>query len=215
MKLEKIYTTLTDYIKSNNVALLLNLKEELEKAIREETAYKTTSRTRVNALKRVASQNNARPALTGYSSQHGYEVVTDSYHFVAVHNPDMPLPLVATPEQLQELTVNRDEWIKEHGDIINARYPDMKQFIDFNKSEFEEIPQDTLNLNDLTQFIKLHKKDKEMYNLKDAYFNPQYIKNIVDVLGTDYKLYYKNNVSPLYFENSDGEIGLVLPCRKF
>lgn len=66
MKLETIYKDLVNIIEDDmNFIKTLKLKEKLEEAIRKETCYKTTSKTRVNAIKRVASNLEYRPALTG------------------------------------------------------------------------------------------------------------------------------------------------------
>lgn len=212
MKLETIYKELNDYMKTSDFTKLLRLKEKLEQAVRDETAYKTTSKTRVSAIKKIASHNNVRPALTGYGIQNGYQVVTDSYHLIAIHQDDMPLQLVATADELKELNINLDEWREKHGDVINAHYPDVKSIL--NYSDFEELAVDKLNMNDITQFIKLHDKT-DVYEFNGAYYQPQFIKNVVDVIGKDFRLFYKNNTSPLYFVNDNNEIGLVLPVRKY
>ena len=116
MKLETIYSDLLE-IMNNDMDFMkaLKLKEKLEKAIREETCYKTTSKTRVNAIKRVASKDKARPALTGYGIYEDYKVITDSYHLVFIKEENMPLKLVTTDKELTNKV--------GHENCINNNYP--------------------------------------------------------------------------------------------
>ena len=95
MKLETIYNELKDIMNNDmDFTKALKLKEKLEKAIREETCYKTTPKTRVNAIKRVASKMEDRPALTGYGICGDYKCVTDSYHAIMIKEDHIPLKLV-------------------------------------------------------------------------------------------------------------------------
>ena len=205
MKLETIYNDLKSLVKDNefNHKAYKTLLTKLEKAIREETAYRTTSRTRVNAIKRVASNSNVRPVLTGYSNQEGYQIVTDSYHLIAIHNPDMPLKLVTTDNEIADKI--------GHQNVIYGNYPNMSNILKYT-TENELEP---LNMDDLTAFCKLHKKDNELYTIGTQHFNPHYVKDIIDVLGTNYHIYYQGENRPLFFVNSDDEIGLVLPVRVY
>ena len=214
MKLETIYNELKEYTEEQNISKLLDLMSKIEKQIRLETCYKTSSKTRINAIKRVASKLNIRPALTGYSIQKGYKFVTDSYHLIAIKQEDMPLPLVATKSDLEELDIDYKKYMEEHGreSILNFDYPNVSQFLEFSRDN--ELPK--IDINDLTSFIKINKKDKNaLYEINGSQFNPQFIKNVIDVLGVDSKVYYQGEFKPLYFENDNNEIGLVLPCRKF
>lgn len=214
MKLETVYNELVEYTKEQNFSKLQNLMSKIEKAIREETSYKTTSKTRVNAIKRVASKQNIRPALTGYAIQNGYRIVTDSYHLIAIKQDDMPLPLVATKEQLQELGIDLEEYRQKYGreSVLNYIYPNVAHLIEFDRGQ--ELPM--IDMNDLTSFIKLHKKDEELYEINGCHFNPQFLKNVIEVLGAENtKIYFQGENKPLYFENDKNEIGLVLPIRKY
>ena len=209
MKLETIYNDLVEIIKDDmDFTKVLKLKEKLEKAIREETCYKTTNKTRINAIKRVASKMNERPALTGYGICGDYKVITDSYHAVMLKDDNIPLKLVTTDKELaNKVGINN---------CINANYPDFKNIINFNKNYYKTI---TLDFDDISQFYKLHNKnaEKELYKIEEQYFNIKYLKNVIDVLGTDLTIYLSNdNVNrPIYFENKKGELGLVVPIRKY
>ena len=209
MKLETIYNDLNEIIKDDmDFTKVLKLKEKLEKAIREETCYKTTSKTRINAIKRVASKMNYRPALTGYGICGDYKVITDSYHAVMLKDENIPLKLVTTDIDLaNKVGINN---------CINANYPNFSSFINFNKDYYKII---TLDFDDIAQFYKLHNKnaEKEPYKIEEQYFNIKYLKNVIDVLGTDLIIYLSidNENRPIYFENKKGELGLVLPIRKY
>lgn len=210
MKLETIYNELLDIMKNEmDFTKALKLKEKLEKAIREETCYKTTPKTRVNAIKRVASKLEIRPALTGYGICDDYKVVTDSYHAIMIHEDNMPLKLVTTDRELADKV--------GHENCINANYPNFTSFINFDKSNYGIS---NLDYDDIESFYKMHKKnaDKELYEIKGNFYNVIYLKNIIDVLGTDTTLYVPievNSNRPLYVINRNNEIGLVIPCKKF
>ena len=204
MKLEKIYEELLEIMRNDmNFSKALALKEKLEKAIREESCYKTSSKTRVNAIKRVASKGDARPALTGYGVYKDYKVVTDRYHLIAIKEENMPLKLVTTDKELANKV--------GYENTIVGNYPNMEHILKYDKSN--EL--DMIDLDDLESFCKMHKKDDEVYQIGEQYFNPHYVKNVIDVLGKDLKIYYQGENRPLFFVNDKGEIGLVLPIKKY
>lgn len=207
MKLETIYNDLVDIMNNDmNFEKALKLKEKLEKVIREETCYKTTSKTRVNAIKRIASKSKVRPALTGYGIYADYKCVTDSYHLVAIHEENMPLKCVTTDKELA------DKLGKEN--CIYGIYPNMEHVINFDKQYYNEI---TLDYDDVMQYYTLHKKnaENEPYEINGQYYNIIYLKNVIDVLGTDLTVYLpKEYTRPMYLVNKDNEIGLVLGIRK-
>ena len=204
MKLETIYGELLEIMKNDmDFTKAMSLKEKLEKAIREETCYKTSNKTRVNAIKRVASKMNDRPALTGYGIYEDYKCVTDSYHLIAIKEDNMPLKLVTTDSELAN-KVGKEN-------CICGNYPNMEMILKYDTSN--ELPM--IDLDDLESFCKMHKKDKEVYQIGEQYFNPHFVKNIVDVLGKDLKIYYQGENRPLFFVNDKDEIGLVLPIRKY
>lgn len=205
MKLETIYGELLDIMKNDmDFVKALSLKEKLEKAIREESCYKTSSKTRVNAIKRVASKMNDRPALTGYGIYEDYKCVTDSYHLIAIKEDNMPLKLVTTDNELAN-KVGKEN-------CICGNYPNMENILKFDKSNELEM----FNLDDLESTCKMGKKDKDiLFTIGTQTFNPQYVKNVIDVLGTNVKIYYQGEYRPLFFVNDKDEIGLVLPVKKY
>lgn len=205
MKLETIYGELLEIMKNDmDFVKALSLKEKLEKAIREESCYKTSSKTRVNAIKRVASKDNARPALTGYGIYEDYKCVTDSYHLIAIKEDNMPLKLVTTDNELAN-KVGKEN-------CINGNYPNMEHILKFDTSNELEM----FNLDDLESTCKMGKKDKDvLFTIGIQTFNPQYVKNVIDVLGTNVKIYFQGELRPLFFVNDKDEIGLVLPIKKY
>lgn len=208
MKIENIYNELVEMMKDDmNFQKALKLKEKLAKVIREEACYKTTSKSRVNAIKRVASKWNDRPALTGYGICDDYKVVTDSYHLVAIHEENMPLKLVTTDNELA------NEVGKEN--CICSNYPNVKHLLEFDKDNYVVT---ALNYNDIMSYYKMHKKNakEEPYEINENFYNITYLKNVIDILGTDLVVYVpKDYHRPMYLINKDNEIGLVLGVKKF
>ena len=208
MKLETIYNDLVDIMKNDmDFDKALKLKDKLEQAIRENTCYKTTSKTRVNAIKRVASKLDYRPTLTGYGIYEDYKCVTDSYHLIAIHEENMPLKLVTTDRELAKKV--------GYENCINGNYPNVKALLEFNKNDYNIIE---LDYDDIMSYYKLHKKDakEEPYKINGNFYDITYLKNVIDVLGTDLVVYLpkgKENARPMYLINKDNEMGLVLGIR--
>lgn len=208
MKLETIYNDLVDIMNNDmDFMKMTKLKNKLEQVIRDETCYKTTSKTRVNAIKKVASKVEYRPALMGYGICDDFKCVTDSYHAIMIHEENMPLKLVTTDDEL----INKVG--KENA--IYQTYPNFEHFINFDKTNYDVS---TLDYDDIAQFYKLHKKnaDDELYEIDGKLYNITFIKNVIDVLGENTKVYTStNDYRPMYIENEKGELGLVLPVKKY
>lgn len=209
IKLDTIYNELVEAMNDDmNVMKFLKLKDKLEQKIREETCYKTTSKTRVNAIKRVASKDNIRPVLQGYGIYEDYKCVTDSYHAIMIHEDKMPLKLVTSDNELA----------KKHGkeNCINGTYPDFKNLIpDYTSEEYEKTK---IDFNDIAQFYKLHKKNskEETYEINGVHVDINYLKNVIDVLGEDTEMYVpKKDYKPVVLVNKDNEKGIVLPIKKY
>lgn len=204
MKLETIYNELMEIMKNDmDFIKALSLKEKLEKAIREETCYKTTSKTRVNAIRRIASKDNSRPVLQGYGIFNDYKIVTDTYHLIAIKEDNMPLKLATTDNELAHKVGTEN--------CINGTYPNVESILKYDTSN--EL--DMIDLNDLESFCKMHKKDKELYKIGEQTVNPHFVKNIIDVLGKKVRIFYQGEYRPLFFVNDKEEIGLVLPVKTY
>lgn len=209
IKLETIYNDLVEAMNDDmNVMKFLKLKEKLEQKIREETCYKTTSKTRINAIKRVASKMNDRPVLQGYGICGDYKCVTDSYHAIMIHEDNLPLKLVTSDNELA----------KKHGkeNCINGTYPNFENIIpDYTSEEYEKVK---IDFNDIAQFYKLHKKNskEETYEIKGVHCDINFLKNVIDVLGEDTEMYVpKKDYKPIVLVNKDNEKGIVLPIKKY
>ena len=209
MKLDTIYNDLVDAMNDDmNVMKFLKLRDKLEQKIREETCYKTTSKTRINAIKRVASKMNDRPVLQGYGICGDYKCVTDSYHAIMIHENNMPLKLVTSDKKEAE----------KHGkeNCINGTYPNFKNLIPDVSEGFKKVE---LDFNDMQQFYKLHKKNakEETYTIDRFNVNIIFLKNVIDVLGTDVDIYVstESDYKPIVFINKDNEKGIVLPIKKY
>ncbi len=211
MKLETIYAEIKENIE--NPLGLVKLLEKIEDEIRTQTSFKTTPKTRVNAIKKVASKDKVRPILQGYAIQDEFKVVTDSYHAIAIHQDEMPLPLVATSDELEKLGFKSEEEYKEkygNTSLIPGVYPNLRQFWDFDKSNEIQV-----NLDDIEVFYKTNKDKKAGFEINGCTYKISYLKNLIDILGKDLKWYFTGEINPLYVVNSDGEIGLVLPFKTY
>jgi len=220
MTIETIYNEIKEITKDNDINYIkfIALRDKLEEEIRKNAAYKTTNKTRVNAIKKVASKEESRLALTGYGICGDYKCVTDSYHAIMIKQDEMPLPLVATDSDLEKLGIDKNEYKEKYGvtAIINATYPNMLNCITLDYDKSNEL---TLDVNDLIAFIKTNKKEiarnDAFYQIGEQTYNPIYVKNVIDVIGEDCKIYFQGINRPLYFVNDKEEIGIVLPVRKF
>lgn len=212
MKLESIYKEYVEIFNENDDFQLikyLKLKEKLEQAIREESCYKRTSKTRITAIKRIVkSVSDSRPALKGYGVFGDYKVITDTYHLIAIKDDVLPLKLVTTDKDLIEKVGKQN--------VIQYTFPNCEHFLNTDYSKLEEI---TVDCDDILAYYKMNhsskNKDQQLYTIKDNYYNINYLKNIIDILGTNIKVYYSGSYAPLYFVNESGEIGLGLPVKKY
>lgn len=223
MTIETIYNELKDIIFNDgyDVIKYAKLKENMEKEIRKNNSYKTSSKTRVNAILKVASKEDFRPVLTGYGVYNDYKVVTDSYHLIAIKEEVLPLPLVTS--DTEEAKKHRE--LYGDSSVVMGVYPNIQNIIDFKlldkeyletqlkNGDYEEL---TIDVNDLTSFIAMNKKDKKAtYKVGENNYNARFLKDIIDVIGKEAKLYTRGGVTPLYFINDKKEIGLALPIRNY
>ena len=150
-----------------------------------ETCYKTTCKTRVNAIKRIASKERAN--LTGYGVMDNYKVVTDTYHAIAIIDENIPLE-------------------------FKENFPDLHNSFNFNHEYYNTT---TIDFNDVMSHYKMYKNDLDKpYKIENVCVNVKYLKNIIDVLGKSITVYIPNNdYRPLYFKNNNDELGLLCPIK--
>lgn len=201
LKLEIIYNRIKDNI--GNKENLEKLLEDIKQAMREEVSLKHNSRARVNGIKRVASKLDIRPVLQGFGDIGEFKVVTDSYHAIFIKEDNMPLE-------------NKTEGYPNMEFVMNYERIDKGSIYESNESN--EIK---LNLKNILTHAKINntikKAEENLIEIGKYYYNVRYIKNIIDVLGVESLKAWEQSVSykGLYFDNDKGEIGLVLPVRKY
>lgn len=144
---------------------------------------------RENALKRII-KNVSDDNFKGYQPYNDFKIVTDKFCLVAIKEEDM------TPFE-----------------VMQAKY-DYLWFLTYHTSNQIQV-----DYMDLKAFYKLNNKEKELekrlYNINGCNYDIKLLKNVIDIIGETKKVYYLGKTSPLYFENNEGEIGLVLPTRTF
>ena len=144
---------------------------------------------RENALKRII-KNVKFDNFKGYQPYNDFKIVTDKFCLVAIKEENM------TPFE-----------------VMQAKY-DYLWLLTYDTSNQVQV-----NYEDLKAFYKLNNKEKDigkrLYNINGSKYDIKLLKNVIDIIGETEKVYYLGNTSPLYFENNEGEIGLVLPVRTF
>ena len=144
---------------------------------------------RENALKRIIKRVQY-DNFKGYQPYNDFKIVTDKFCLVAIKEEDM------TPFE-----------------VMQAKY-DYLWLLTYDTSNQVQV-----NYEDLKAFYKLNNKEKDLgkrlYNINGCNYDIKLLKNVIDIIGETEKVYYLGNTSPLYFENNEGEIGLVLPVRTF
>lgn len=189
MKLETILNELNKYFETDDINILSVLKDKLIKTIKLETCYKTTCKSRVNAIKKIASKDDYLPALTGYGVMDNYKVITDTYHAIAIIEDNIPLE-------------------------FKENFPDLHHAFNFNPEYYHPT---TIDFNDVMSHYKMYKNDlNNPYKIENVCVNVKYLKNIIDVLGESITVYVpNNNYRPLYFKNNNNELGLLCPIKTY
>lgn len=89
MKVETILKDIKSYLESGNIAIIMELKNKLEEDIRKNTAYKTSSKSRVNAISKMMKYNNkmGRVHLSKAFTTDGSKFIfTNSYYMVELND---------------------------------------------------------------------------------------------------------------------------------
>lgn len=73
----KILNKINEFLESENIGIILDLKEKLIEDIRKESAYKTNSKSRVNAIAKMQKENIKKC----HENYNGYCVFNDKYLF--------------------------------------------------------------------------------------------------------------------------------------
>jgi hypothetical protein len=214
MKKEDILENLRVYVREEDMTILINLIEKLEKDIREETSYNGNSKSKISAIKNVCKYSEKlRPALTGYNiAEDGKYEITDSYRAFRLNKMDMPVLRVGTEKTEEE--------IKNNIKVLNFSYPNLKNVFPAYNEEERVI----LDIKDIVYKYKIRNKkdkraDENYYMLKSksytVYVDIIFLKETIDILGQDLKVSITGELKPIYFENNSQEQAIVLPIKKY
>ena len=186
MKLEKIIIELNKYIEYADLEIIKQLKSDLEEQLRRETAYKTTSKSRVNAIAKMQKYNTKRgyEHLNGYAKNDKQFIFTNSYYLVSIND-----------------SLGYEDNNKNFSNILNT--------FDRVISEDNKIE---LDYNNIMSSYKLKEK---VCNIQGINFDSEYIKQFIDILGTDLIVYLDKNDLILYAENKENEKGVLLGCKTY
>jgi len=190
----KYLELLKEFMESENIAVLEDLKEQLEEEIRKSGALKTNSKSRYSALKRLEKrvEKASRLNLKGYAVKDNKYWFTDSYMYAVLKD-----------------SCNFEE-------NKNSFPIESLSNIDF-KIELEKLD---ITLEDLSYAIKTktdYKNDifkgKDYQDKEVTYsFDYKYLKDIIDIIGNkDIKIYTnKNNKNMIILMNKDIERVVLL-----
>lgn len=168
--------------------------EELEKVLKEEIrkgiALKTNSKSRISAVNKLQKYNAKHGQLNLLNTRkiNNYYTFTDSYRMYFLND--------------------------SLGYHENDKFPDTTSFTSFDRSNIVDI-----DVNDIIYTYKTlpskEYKEKPYFISGIDYqgYNVEYLKEVIDVLGTDLRVYNMGNSKPLYFVNDKEEIALILPIK--
>ena len=211
MKTEKILIELKEIEKNEDMLKLNNLIEKLEKDVRENAAYKGSNRTKIATIKRICNVKH-RPVLNGFKRLGDKIVFTDGYRLFRINRIDMPIKEVLKEE---EITKDMNE-----KDYIIGHYPNIDNIMDnYDKFKGEEV---FLDINDIMYHYKIRdtkNKDKNLYIIKlkdyEVALDVQYLKEMLDILGTEVIVRANGEHQAIYMENKQGENGVLLPVKRY
>lgn len=220
MEKTEILKELNEYLKSENIVKLLNLKEKLEIDIRE-ASYVTapSAKKRLSGIKRVILNkcNECRPILQSFCRFEDGVAFTDSYQLYYLKDEFLPFNVAMTKYDSDDEIKN---YASEHQiNVTPGIYPDLKNVIPDSSLKSEEYE---IDINEILSYIKTTPKDgnKCLY-----YFDTKengkmcvdalYIKNCIDILGLkdNFKMEIYGYIRPIIIRGNDEEYGLLLPIK--
>lgn len=186
MKLEKIIIELNKYLECEDIVIIEQLKQDLEEQLRKETAYKTTSKSRVNAIAKMQKYNtkHVRENLNGYAKNNEQFIFTNSYYLVSIND-----------------SLGYEDNNRNFSSLLNT--------FDRIISEDNKIE---LDYNNIMSSYKLKEK---FYNIQGINFDSEYLKQFIDILGNDLTVYLDKKDLILYVENKENEKGVLLGCKTY
>lgn len=198
MKIENIYNKLKKINDEKNFVAIDLLLREIKQAILEESCLKTTSRTKINAIKRVL--NNDRGIYAGWKKYNDSKVICNGFELYMIKNVDIPAKEVV---EVIPKNANKDDYIV--GNYLNIEYV-------FPQEYTEKIK---INIKEILTAVKLKERMIKLFTEKNniVYADSKYLKDAIDILGENVEVYYTGQKAPIVFENENGEKGIVLPIR--
>lgn len=198
-------------IREGNITLLDEVISDLKLDIKSNSIYKTTKKTKINAIKKVLDrQKDIRPVLGGYHiNKRDMIEFTDSYRAYELNKMDLPFKKVVDTES---------EYDKDT--TILGNYPNLdfclKKQSDIESEEYIKID---IDINDIMGAFKSKEDKHELYTLDSGTdkisLSISYLKETIDILGNNITCYGRKGNEPVYFYNEYNETGLVLPIRTY
>lgn len=218
MKLENIIKELREVKESDDLIKLSDLIERLEQDYKENLVIKKPSdKARLSAIKKVIDNTNGMLTIHGYSLLDGKIVFTDSYQLYVVNDEWLPFPVTCGQDNEKEVK----KLAKQHNlEIIPGVYPNVKNII---PSEEDTKVKFKVSLKEVTSAYRTAKQENGMriYNLivddkTSVNLNLNYLNSLIKIMriSDDFELEYHGECRPLIYRNN-GEIGLVLPIKKY
>ena len=199
-------------IREGNYTLLDEVISDLKLDIKSNSIYKTTKKTKINAIKKVLDrQKDIRPVLGGYHiNKRDMIEFTDSYRAYELNKMELPFKKV----------VDKKDDNFDNDTMIVGSYPNLdfclKKQSDIEANDYTKID---IDINDIIGAFKTKEDKNELYTLnigeEKIHLSISYLKETIDILGNNITCYGRKRNEPVYFYNEYNETGLVLPIKTY
>ena len=220
MKLDKIILELKDIEKYYDCSQekLMELIKNLEQEYRETLVIKNTSdKARLNVIKKFL-HNPERPILQCYTLFHGKVAFTDGYALYVLNDEYLPFKIASDGKNTEEV----EKMAKEHNlEVDPGVYPYLENII---PDEINAMYSFTVDLKEVLSACKTQEKDirgLKPYDLKvkeETVVTIDLLKleTLIKIMRIkdDFELKYYGENRPITY-NNNGEMGLILPIRRF
>ena len=195
-------------VKEGNYDLLDEIITNIKLDIKSNASYKTTNRTRLNAIKKVLNKNkDIRPILSAYHVNYNNKIeFTDSYRAYELNETELPFKKV----------VDKEDKDYDADTMIVGCYPSLTRMFkkeeDMDNDDYTKI---NIDINDIIGAYKTREDKYTTYSLyagdTEIRVNVSYLKETLDILGKDITCYGKKKNEPIYLYNKNNETCLLLP----
>lgn len=220
MKLDKIILELKDIARNYDYSEeeLIKLIKKLEQEYKETLVIKNTSdKTRLNIIKKFL-HNPERPILQCYTLFHGKVAFTDGYALYVLNDEYLPFKIASDGKNTEEV----EKMAKEHNlELDVGVYPYLENII---PDESNAMYNFTVDLKEVLSACKTQEKDIRGLKPYDLKVNEETVVTIdllkletlikIMRIKDDFELKYYGENRPITY-NNNGEIGLILPIRRF